>query len=42
MFAQIFNIQLLVDAVGSGGTVLILAGLGYLFTDRAGGLQYRH
>ena len=36
MFAQIFNIQLLVDAVGSGGTVLILAGLGYLFTDRAG------
>ncbi len=36
MFGQIFNIQLLVDAVGSGGTVLILAGLGYLFTDRAG------
>jgi general nucleoside transport system permease protein len=36
MFGQIFNIQLLVDAFGSGGTVLILAGLGYLFTDRAG------
>jgi simple sugar transport system permease protein len=36
VFTQIFNIQLLVDALGSGGTVLILAGLGYLFTDRAG------
>jgi simple sugar transport system permease protein len=36
MFSQIFNVQLLADAIGSGGTVLILAGLGYLFTDRAG------
>src|SRR5579859_4388393 len=36
MFGQIFNPQLIADAFGAGGTVLILAGLGYLFTDRAG------
>ncbi|MGH2409055.1 MAG: ABC transporter permease [Chloroflexota bacterium] len=36
MWHQIFNPQLLGDAVGVSGTVLILAGLGYLFTDRAG------
>lgn len=36
MFVQIFNAQLIADAFGAGGTVLILAGLGYLFTDRAG------
>ncbi len=36
MLSQIFNAQLLADAFGASGTVLILAGLGYLFTDRAG------
>jgi general nucleoside transport system permease protein len=36
MFSQIFNAQLLADALGITGTVYILAGLGYLFTDRAG------
>src|SRR5579871_4092364 len=34
--SQIFNAQLIADAFGAGGTVLILAGLGYMFTDRAG------
>lgn len=33
---QIFNAQLLAEAFGTGGTLLILAGLGYMFTDRAG------
>ena len=33
---HIFNAQLIADAFGLTGTVLILAGLGYLFTDRAG------
>jgi ABC-type uncharacterized transport system permease subunit len=36
MFGQIFNAQLIADAFGAGGTVLILAALGYMFTDRAG------
>ncbi|MDB5074385.1 MAG: transporter permease, partial [Chloroflexi bacterium] len=36
MFGQIFNGHLIADAFGVSGTVLILAGLGYLFTDRAG------
>ncbi|HWE63192.1 MAG TPA: ABC transporter permease [Chloroflexota bacterium] len=34
--SQIFNAQLIAEAFGAGGTLLILAGLGYLFTDRAG------
>jgi ABC-type uncharacterized transport system permease subunit len=36
VFEQVFNAQLLADALGITGTVYILAGLGYLFTDRAG------
>jgi simple sugar transport system permease protein len=36
MFGQVFNAHLLADAFGVSGTVLILAGLGYMFTDRAG------
>ena len=36
MLGQLFNAQLIAEAFGAGGTVLILAGLGYMFTDRAG------
>ncbi len=36
MLGQIFNSQLIAEAFGAGGTLLILAGLGYMFTDRAG------
>lgn len=36
MFGQVFNAQLIAEAFGAGATVLILGGLGYLFTDRAG------
>jgi simple sugar transport system permease protein len=34
--SDIFNAQLIAEAFGAGGTLLILAGLGYMFTDRAG------
>ncbi len=34
--SQIFNSQLIAEALGTGATLLILAGLGYMFTDRAG------
>jgi simple sugar transport system permease protein len=36
VFGQIFNTQLIAEALGTGATLLILAGIGYLFTDRAG------
>ncbi len=36
MLGQLFNAQLIAEALGAGSTVLLLAGLGYLFTDRAG------
>ena len=36
MLSQIFNAQLIAEAFGTGGTLLILAGIGYMFTDRAG------
>ena len=36
MLSQIFNSQLIAEAFGTGGTLLILAGIGYMFTDRAG------
>ena len=36
MLTDIFNPQLIAEAFGTGGTLFVLAGLGYLFTDRAG------
>jgi len=36
VIGQLFNAQLIAEALGAGSTVLLLAGLGYLFTDRAG------
>jgi len=36
VLSQIFNAQLIAEAFGTGGTLLILAGIGYMFTDRAG------
>jgi simple sugar transport system permease protein len=36
VLSQLFNSQLIAEAFGTGGTLLILAGIGYMFTDRAG------